>query len=83
MPICFLYAAFVVKHTERQKVIKPLGMTIVTVSGAPDLSSAPASPPELLPALANQGITTVGEAEEMPGPRWCFSHDDWSCCPPH
>lgn len=35
MPICFLYPAFVEKHTERQKGIKPQGMTIVTVVPQP------------------------------------------------
>lgn len=76
MPICFLYPAFVGKHTERQKGIKPQGMTIVTVSSASTLALAPA------PALSSSLPWQVGEAWEIPGPGWYTSHDGWSCCPP-
>lgn len=64
MPVCFLYPAFVGKHTERQKGRKPRG--IVTVSSAPNLGlNRTASAPQLLPALANP---KVGEtARDDPG----------------
>lgn len=77
MPICFLYPAFVEKHIERQKGIKPQGMTIVTVSSALSLASTPVS------ALSSSLSWQVGEAKEMLGCGWYISHDGWSCCPPH
>lgn len=65
------------------KGMKSQGMTIVTVSSAPTLASAPAPALSSSLVLANQWITRVGEAQEMPGPGWYISHDGWSCCPPH
>ena len=70
-------------HWKTEKGRSHMGMTIVTVSGAPTLASAPASAPQLLPALASRWITGAAEAQEMPGPGWYISHDGWSCCPPH
>lgn len=65
MPICFLYPAFVMKHTERQKGIKPQGMTIVTVSSAPILASAPAS------ALSSSLYWQTSESPQWVKPKRC------------
>lgn len=71
MPICLLYPAFVGKHTERNKEIKSLGMTIVTVSSAPTLASTLSS--------SQSWSAGAGEPQEMLELGWCMQ--ERNCCP--
>lgn len=68
MPIWFLYPAFVVRHTDREKGMKPQGMTIVTACSAPTLASALCSfSTATKPANHPQSGRSAGDAQALVG----------------